>query len=178
MGRIGAQPLAERTGIVVGDAGDVVALARRAVDEGRVVVGDAGLTLAGVQMEVDLQPAGHSTVTLLARLRGWSTSQPRSTAMWYARSWRGSTLISGINKSVDGGMATTWWARRTISASPSWAMEMTDRKSTRLNSSHSQISYAVFCLKKKKKNNANVHHGTSTTFLPFNEHSALYGHYH
>src|SRR2546427_6112832 len=29
--------------------------------------------------------------------------------------------------------------------------ERTDRKSTRLNSSHSQISYAVFCLKKKKK---------------------------
>src|SRR2546430_10147849 len=28
----------------------------------------------------------------------------------------------------------------------------TDRKSTRLNSSHSQISYAVFCLKKKKHN--------------------------
>src|SRR2546422_3264604 len=152
IGRIVDQPLAERTEIVVGDAEDVVAFARRAVDEGRGVVGDAGLTLAGVQMEVDLQPAGHSTVTLLARLRGWSTSQPRSTAMWYARSWRGSTLISGINKSVDGGMATTWWARRTISASPSWAMAMTrpDRKSTRLNSSHGYISYAVFCLKKKK----------------------------
>src|SRR5205085_10192599 len=30
-----------------------------------------------------------------------------------------------------------------------WAAR--DRKSTRLNSSHSQISYAVFCLKKKKK---------------------------
>src|SRR2546430_13105296 len=29
-------------------------------------------------------------------------------------------------------------------------MEGQDRKSTRLNSSHSQISYAVFCLKKKK----------------------------
>src|SRR5688572_31362750 len=29
-----------------------------------------------------------------------------------------------------------------------------DRKSTRLNSSHSQISYAVFCLKKKKKSTA------------------------
>src|SRR2546430_7559181 len=29
--------------------------------------------------------------------------------------------------------------------------EFQDRKSTRLNSSHSQISYAVFCLKKKKK---------------------------
>src|SRR2546427_8132647 len=33
-----------------------------------------------------------------------------------------------------------------------------DRKSTRLNSSHSQISYAVFCLKKKKKNKRkNIH---------------------
>src|SRR5256886_5698095 len=31
-----------------------------------------------------------------------------------------------------------------------------DRKSTRLNSSHSQISYAVFCLKKKKKRRASV----------------------
>src|SRR2546430_7565181 len=30
-------------------------------------------------------------------------------------------------------------------------VEAGDRKSTRLNSSHSQISYAVFCLKKKKK---------------------------
>src|SRR2546430_11820335 len=32
-----------------------------------------------------------------------------------------------------------------------------DRKSTRLNSSHSQISYAVFCLKKKKKSFIDVH---------------------
>src|SRR5688572_30953869 len=31
------------------------------------------------------------------------------------------------------------------------AIGVADRKSTRLNSSHSQISYAVFCLKKKKK---------------------------
>src|SRR5437588_4492522 len=31
-----------------------------------------------------------------------------------------------------------------------------DRKSTRLNSSHTVISYAVFCLKKKKKNNNEV----------------------
>src|SRR5260221_6928896 len=32
----------------------------------------------------------------------------------------------------------------------------TDRKSTRLNSSHTVISYAVFCLKKKKKNNKSI----------------------
>src|SRR5688572_32755790 len=46
-----------------------------------------------------------------------------------------------------------------------------DRKSTRLNSSHSQISYAVFCLKKKKKkknktknqNNKNYTHIKLTT---------------
>src|SRR2546427_6184525 len=34
---------------------------------------------------------------------------------------------------------------------PGACPESPDRKSTRLNSSHSQISYAVFCLKKKKK---------------------------
>src|SRR2546428_4377234 len=33
----------------------------------------------------------------------------------------------------------------------------TDRKSTRLNSSHDQISYAVFCLKKKKEINNHTH---------------------
>src|SRR5256886_10228567 len=35
-----------------------------------------------------------------------------------------------------------------------------DRKSTRLNSSHSQISYAVFCLKKKKYTHNRVHSAT------------------
>src|SRR2546430_8283289 len=39
-----------------------------------------------------------------------------------------------------------------------------DRKSTRLNSSHSQISYAVFCLKKKKQyNNHKTHRLTETS---------------
>src|SRR5439155_7376649 len=38
--------------------------------------------------------------------------------------------------------------KRLLSASRGW---MGDRKSTRLNSSHVAISYAVFCLKKKKK---------------------------
>src|SRR5690242_21426307 len=32
-----------------------------------------------------------------------------------------------------------------------WEFQLKDRKSTRLNSSHMSISYAVFCLKKKKK---------------------------
>src|SRR2546427_2273962 len=46
-------------------------------------------------------------------------------------------------------------ARRAGPGRPEERRDPGDRKSTRLNSSHSQISYAVFCLKKKKKNNAN-----------------------
>src|SRR2546430_12537631 len=46
-----------------------------------------------------------------------------------------------------------------------------DRKSTRLNSSHSQISYAVFCLKKKKKrthyyDNLCHNYESCTTLIP------------
>src|SRR2546430_3766824 len=37
---------------------------------------------------------------------------------------------------------------------PVVVVRLADRKSTRLNSSHSQISYAVFCLKKKKTTDA------------------------
>src|SRR2546422_6500309 len=44
------------------------------------------------------------------------------------------------------------------------ARERRDRKSTRLNSSHGYISYAVFCLKKKKKNTKQVYRlGHNTT---------------
>src|SRR5438270_2946434 len=44
----------------------------------------------------------------------------------------------------------------------------TDRKSTRLNSSHSQISYAVFCLKKKKnKISDNAHIRTNLAHTTF-----------
>src|SRR5688572_31384202 len=40
-----------------------------------------------------------------------------------------------------------------------------DRKSTRLNSSHSQISYAVFCLKKKKTITPTINHLTSLSAI-------------
>src|SRR3989454_8440329 len=39
-----------------------------------------------------------------------------------------------------------------------------DRKSTRLNSSHLVISYAVFCLKKKKKNNITIRRSDVTQY--------------
>src|SRR2546427_2884130 len=41
-----------------------------------------------------------------------------------------------------------------------------DRKSTRLNSSHSQISYAVFCLKKKKRNSSRLLSSPTTPGFP------------
>src|SRR5689334_24315069 len=47
------------------------------------------------------------------------------------------------------------------SASPS-----RDRKSTRLNSSHSSISYAVFCLKKKKKKKTTYHYKRHAKYAP------------
>src|SRR5690349_22786000 len=45
------------------------------------------------------------------------------------------------------------------------ARAVEDRKSTRLNSSHVEISYAVFCLKKKKKKNTQ----TTSTHTPAKE---------
>src|SRR3989339_1660853 len=58
-----------------------------------------------------------------------------------------------------------WPGRRQIR--PPRPAERQDRKSTRLNSSHGPISYAVFCLKKK----TNTHSGSRTTHKNFDQHS-------
>ena len=50
-------------------------------DQQRPVPVQDRLALLGIQFGEELQ-CPYSTVTLLARFRGWSTSQPRSTAMW------------------------------------------------------------------------------------------------
>src|SRR5688572_32714423 len=81
---------------------------------------------------------------------------PRSTLFPYTTLFRsGQAFFQHPNYAGHfGAMATAvllvglerWWAKLL-------ALGALDRKSTRLNSSHSQISYAVFCLKKKKKNN-------------------------
>src|SRR5690242_21589476 len=47
-------------------------------------------------------------------------------------------------------------------AQPGQLVRTGDRKSTRLNSSHMSISYAVFCLKKKNKTNNTYIHTTTT----------------
>src|SRR2546430_12485617 len=56
--------------------------------------------------------------------------------------------VATLNDTKDAGLLgkLLGFARR-----PASFVSLRDRKSTRLNSSHSQISYAVFCLKKKKE---------------------------
>src|SRR2546427_6971614 len=68
-----------------------------------------------------------------------------------------SHLIDGDPKTVTGGaFSPGHWFQIDLGAPTllagarlTWDVSNPDRKSTRLNSSHSQISYAVFCLKKK-----------------------------
>src|SRR5688572_31685312 len=96
---------------------------------------------------------------------------PRSTLFPYTtlfRSWADVdmgdlefqlTAASTLSRTPAGRMQTALeWAQAGVIT--------TDRKSTRLNSSHSQISYAVFCLKKKKKNNNNTTTTTNTHPYP------------
>src|SRR5438034_7005611 len=85
-------------------------------------------------------------------------------ALWNEFVWDDQVIVLG-NPLVQ-----TWAGLATAFASPYWPpfvggylyrplTLLTDRKSTRLNSSHTVISYAVFCLKKKtqKTNNPGYH---------------------
>src|SRR3989449_4424377 len=58
----------------------------------------------------------------------------------------------GRSQGVDGGVHAerNWWTELPNGSEISSIVSGGDRKSTRLNSSHGYISYAVFCLKKKK----------------------------
>src|SRR5437867_8889434 len=59
-----------------------------------------------------------------------------------------------FNKYLDETDAENMNTRAWVKQSNNWiVLRYANRKSTRLNSSHRTISYAVFCLKKKKKNN-------------------------
>src|SRR2546430_10344142 len=74
---------------------------------------------------------------------------PRSTLFPYTTLFRSSNR-TGFN--FTGGAGLEISTHPHLSLGPIRVERIEDRKSTRLNSSHSQISYAVFCLKKKKKN--------------------------
>src|SRR5437588_3395876 len=73
---------------------------------------------------------------------------PRSTLFPYT------TLFRSSERSGPASIGCRW--SRPISDPHCGCRRSRDRKSTRLNSSHTVISYAVFCLKKKKQRNGNA----------------------
>src|SRR2546427_1039645 len=78
---------------------------------------------------------------------------PRSTLFPYTTLFRSSSSLEEIGKRAratqsQGGPIRLPGLFRVFNGA---LIQLQDRKSTRLNSSHSQISYAVFCLKKKRK---------------------------
>src|SRR5438270_5747639 len=82
-------------------------------------------------------------------MAGCSVKAPTPGMVIYAKEWNGKKRTAGSQvSSWDPAVATL--PDLTEMESVTYVNEI-DRKSTRLNSSHSQISYAVFCLKKKKK---------------------------
>src|SRR2546430_8642539 len=94
---------------------------------------------------------------------------PRSTLFPYTTLFRsclgiGGELLdpaedNGLEQRLPGGEMPVDGADSHPGA-PGDLVEGEDRKSTRLNSSHSQISYAVFCLKKKKRTKYDDTHST------------------
>src|SRR5689334_24187429 len=87
---------------------------------------------------------------------------PRSTLFPYTTLFRSPVPYDRRRLSVHGNttkpvdIAPRAEAAHVQQVSEKHAPFQTDRKSTRLNSSHSSISYAVFCLKKKKKKTQNI----------------------
>src|SRR5687768_17844925 len=88
---------------------------------------------------------------------------PRSTLFPYTTLFRSATLlylykmsfsVSAIQKSRQSYKITRLFPVLTVVRNPYLTL---DRKSTRLNSSHGYISYAVFCLKKKKESIFQLH---------------------
>src|SRR2546430_12373976 len=85
---------------------------------------------------------------------------PRSTLFPYTTLFRSAETASLEALRADSARFWRQCQHRGGSGSVAFAHTHADRKSTRLNSSHSQISYAVFCLKKKNKK-----HMTSTAIF-------------
>src|SRR2546427_4585936 len=79
---------------------------------------------------------------------------PRSTLFPYTTLFRSQRMIERWREDIDHldrVLVRLLNLRARLALRIARSKRAADRKSTRLNSSHSQISYAVFCLKKKKK---------------------------
>src|SRR5256885_6913082 len=90
---------------------------------------------------------------------------PRSTLFPYTTLFRSRRTASRRSASCCLAMASSGW---------SGLPQTLDRKSTRLNSSHLVISYAVFCLKKKKKKDHNRVHEVVKRTTPVHHPRVVY----
>src|SRR5688572_32742392 len=92
---------------------------------------------------------------------------PRSTLFPYTTLFRSDAVDGALLLSVSANVRRRVRRRHLRHAHAVSDGHAGDRKSTRLNSSHSQISYAVFCLKKKKKNKkpTNIQYNMLNTYI-------------
>src|SRR3712207_7873181 len=91
---------------------------------------------------------------------------PRSTLFPYTTLFRSPCIFDAVGHCMSGKMhnfvSSAVFQKVTLAGR--------DRKSTRLNSSHANISYAVFCLKKKKRY---TRHVSPDSLLTFNVHTYM-----
>src|SRR5262245_64517490 len=94
---------------------------------------------------------------------------PKSTLFPYTTLFRSEAIGPRPHGSeIRGGHGVTAPRLRTVASHASVGdTRSLDRKSTRLNSSHLGISYAVFCLKKKKKNKLTIQRHRQDTNLQY-----------
>src|SRR5437879_484693 len=101
-------------------------------------------TAARAQAVVVFNPASLTFGCIVSPFT-WRCSPPPKTT----------TLTNTGSKTLSIGSITITGSTYVFSQANNCGTSVADRKSTRLNSSHRCISYAVFCLKKKKKNHHN-----------------------
>src|SRR2546426_5307351 len=99
----------------------------------------------------------HGEVAAQSPARGWAPPTTttdrapgrRSSGRCFSGAWASNAVASAMPQTVAPDLRAT---DLSVAVALGARSDITDRKSTRLNSSHLVISYAVFCLKKKKNN--------------------------
>src|SRR3712207_7097671 len=92
---------------------------------------------------------------------------PRSTLFPYTTLFRSFRAVAPSRARERPGQGNQIASSRAADSGESLPCTRLDRKSTRLNSSHANISYAVFCLKKKKKQTKKIKSADNTIITTY-----------